>query len=136
MDFGEIKPARTRLNIAPLVDIVFLLLIFFMLSSHFVDQQGIDVSLPGAGTSTSSDMKTITITITRDNAIFLNNTPVPLEKLSTALGAKIKRSEKKTVTIRADEEIHFGLAVAIIDIAKEVNAEGLIISTKEKDDVR
>ena len=134
VEFEGRKKVDTNLNIAPLIDVVFLLLIFFMLSSHFVTEQGIKLTLPTSVTAKLHPEEDITIYISQDNSVYLNGEKVTLDDLTDILRAKIQTSEKKTVIIKADEKIDLGLAVKVMDIAREAEAEGLVISTKAKED--
>ena len=136
MEFEGRRRISTRLNIAPLIDVVFLLLIFFMLSSHFVTQPGIKITLPSAVTARLHPEEDIIISITEDNNLYLNERLVTLENLSEQLEIEIIKTEKKTVIIKADEKIDLGLAVKVMDIAREADAERLIISTKLEKDVK
>lgn len=136
MEFEVRKKIGTHLNIAPLIDVVFLLLIFFMLSSHFVTQSGIKITLPEASTGKLHPEQDLIIFITKDNRLYLNEERVTLDDLLDKLRIKVEEAEKKTVIIKADEKIDLGLAVKVMDIAKQAEAEGLVISTKmEKEDV-
>lgn len=136
MEFEGRKRVSTRLNIAPLIDVVFLLLIFFMLSSHFVTQPGIKVTLPSAITARLYPEEDIIISITEDSNLYLNERLVTLENLSEQLEIEMARAEKKTVIIKADKKIDLGLAVKVMDIAREADAGRLIISTKLEKDVK
>ncbi len=136
MEFGGRKRVSTHLNIAPLIDVVFLLLIFFMLSSHFVTQPGIKLTLPTAVTGELRPEEDIIISVTGDNDLYLNGEKVGLEELLDRLGQKVREAEKKTVVIKADEKIDLGLAVRIMDIARQAEAENVVISTKVEEDVR
>ena len=135
MEFGGRKRVRTHLNIAPLIDVVFLLLIFFMLSSHFVTQPGIKLTLPTAVTGELHPEEDIIIYVTGDNDLYLNGEKVSLEELLDGLGQKVQEAEKKTVVIKADEKIDLGLAVRVMDIARQAEAENVVISTKVEEDV-
>lgn len=134
MEFEGRKKIHAHLNIAPLIDIVFLLLIFFMLSSHFVTQSGIKIVLPIASTIELYPEEGIVIFISKDNTLSLNEEVVTLDTLPGKLRKDIGQTEKKTVVIKADEKIDLGLAVKVMDIAKQAEAEGLIISTRVEDD--
>ena len=137
MEFEGRRKVSTHLNIAPLIDVVFLLLIFFMLSSHFVTQPGIKITLPTAVTAKLHSEEDITIFITEDNALYLNTEEVSLDTLLNKLKSKISQTKKKSVVIKADKRIDLGLAVKVMDIARQAEAEGLIISTKiERHDTR
>ncbi len=136
MEFEGRRRISTRLNIAPLIDVVFLLLIFFMLSSHFVTQPGIKITLPSAVTARLHPEEDIIISITEDSNLYLNERLVTLENLSEQLEIEIAKGEEKTVIIKADEKIDLGLAVKVMDIARQADAERLIISTKLEKDVK
>jgi biopolymer transport protein ExbD len=131
MEFEGRKRIRTYLNIAPLIDIVFLLIIFLMLSSHFVAQPGIKITLPTAVTAKLHPEEDIVIYITEDNNLYLNEEEVTLDNLLDKLRMKVGEAKKKTVIIKADEKVDLGLAVKVIDIARQAGAEGLVISTKQ-----
>jgi len=130
MEFEGRRRISTHLNIAPLIDVVFLLLIFFMLSSHFITQPGIKITLPSAVTARLHPEEDIIISITEDSNLYLNERLVTLENLLEQLRIEIIKTEKKTVIIKADEKIDLGLAVKVMDIAKQADAERLVISTK------
>jgi biopolymer transport protein ExbD len=134
MEFEGRKRVGTNLNIAPLIDIVFLLLIFFMLSSHFVTHPGIKITLPTAVTGELHPEDEILIFIASDSRLYLNEEEMDLESLPGKLSLKLVEAKKKTVIIKADEKIDLGLAVKVMDIAKQAEAEGLVISTKAEED--
>lgn len=136
MEFEGRKKISTNLNIAPLIDVVFLLLLFFMLTANFVTQPGIRLSLPSAVTSKPHQDDSITIFITESNELYLNENRVSLDELLEKLKPKLLAAKKKTVVIKADEKINLGLAVKVMDIAKQADAEGVVISTKTEKDVR
>lgn len=134
LEFETGKKIRPHISIAPLVDCVLQLLIFFMLSSYFVIQPGIKITLPTAITAKPQEDK-ISIFINRDNEIYLDDKRIDIGYLKEALQEKLKDSKDKFVTLKADEKIDLGLAVKVMDIAKQAEAEGLVISTKmEKED--
>lgn len=137
MEFEGRKKISTDLNIAPLIDVVFQLLLFFMLTVNFITQPGIKLTLPSAVSSRPQQDDDITVFITKDNDLYLNEVRVALEELLEKLKPKILSAKKKTVIIKADEEINLGLAVKVMDIAKQAQAEGVVISTKaEENDKR
>lgn len=136
VDFLRRKEVRTQLNIAPLIDVIFLLIIFFMLSSHFITHPGIKISLPAAETAQLHAEEDIVIYITGEDKIYLNDQEVLLEELEQRLSSKIREVEKRTLIIKADKKIDLGLAVRVMDIAKKAKAEGFVISTTIEEDVQ
>jgi len=131
MKFEGRKKIRMHLDIAPLIDIVFLLLIFFMLTAHFITQPGIEITLPAAKTAIPEEIEDIIVFISREDETFLNDRQIDIEDLRPALKAKLEVSQKKTVILKADEKIDLVLAVQVMDIAREAEAEGLVIATEQ-----
>ncbi|MBU1121774.1 MAG: biopolymer transporter ExbD [Candidatus Omnitrophota bacterium] len=133
MEFDRTKKISLHLNIAPLIDVIFLLLIFFMLSTHFITQKGIKVTLPTASTTNHQEEKnTVTITLTKDNAMYLNDIQTDLNNILPLLKTTLQKLQTKSVIIQADENINLKLAVEIMDIAKQADAQEIIIATKKE----
>lgn len=130
MEFRRPPPQEIRLKITPLIDMVFLLLVFFLLTSSFVLQEGIKVDLPSAKSSEIQQEKEIVISITKDNEIYLNQRQVDLETLSQGLVEIIKEDPNKPVVIRADKGIILEMAVKVLDIVRLSGAKRVVISTK------
>jgi len=132
MEFERGKRIRMHLEIAPLIDIVLLLLVFFMLTANFIMQPGIKITLPVAKTAKPQKEENIIVFITEDNRIYLNEREIDIDELKDAIEEKLKTAEKKKVILKADEKINLGLAVKVMDIAKQAKAENLVISTRVK----
>ncbi len=134
LEFERRRKADTNLNIAPLIDIVFLLLIFFVLSSHFISHKGFKVKLPKAAGARTQKNERVTVFIDKEGGIFLNDLKIRMDQLENFIRLEMNRTNSKTVVINADEDVPLGLAVKVMDIAKEANADGLVISTKTAND--
>lgn len=132
MDIRKTRKRKIDINIAPLIDVVFLLLIFFMLSYHFVINPGLKLTLPQADTATKQQDKLFTVYITKDDEIYVNEKEVSLEDLFLEIETNIDKYDKKAVVIKADEKIDLGLTVQVMDISKKAGADSLIISTQKK----
>lgn len=130
MEFRRPPPQEIRLKITPLIDMVFLLLVFFLLTSSFVLQEGIKIDLPSAKSSEIQQEKEIVISITKDNEIYLNQRQVDLETLSQGLVEIIKEDPNKPVVIRADKGIILEMAVKVLDIVRLSGTKRIVISTK------
>ena len=134
MEFEGRKKISTELNIAPLIDVVFLLILFFMLTANFVISPGIKLDLPSAVSARSHPDDRLVVSVNRNDELFLNGERVPLGDLLEGLKREMGHLKKKTVMIQADENINFGLAVQVLDIAKQASAEGVVISATKKED--
>ncbi len=116
----------------PLVDIVFNLLIFFMLSSSFIVHPGIKIKLPQASIKESERETKLNVTITRNNRIFLNDKRVRLKDLLREMKDFISTEREEILFIKADSDVRHGLVVEIMDIAKRAGVERLAIATQPK----
>ncbi|MFA5167360.1 MAG: biopolymer transporter ExbD [Candidatus Omnitrophota bacterium] len=130
LEFERRKRSEVRIDMTPLIDMVFLLLIFFVLSSHFVSHQGFKVKLPSAAHAQTQKNEDLTITIDKDGHILLAGKKVLWEDLKDAVRSGLGGARSKTVVIKADEGVPLGAAVKIMDIAKDAKASGLVISTQ------
>lgn len=122
-----------QLESTALTDIIFLLLIFFLLTSTFVTQTGIKISLPEHKKSTINQVdKNIAIALNKKGQIFVNEKMILKEQLTNTLSPLLKKSKNKTVLFRPDKEISVQKLVEIMDIASASGAINLIIATKIK----
>jgi biopolymer transport protein ExbD len=124
----EIK--KGQLDIAPLIDVMFLLLIFFMLSSNFIFQPGIKVSLPKAITSEVISSENIIITVTGQDLLFLNDQPITIGELVATL--KEAARENKFLLLKADTNASLGRVVEIWDLCRELGIPQINIATNQK----
>jgi len=118
-----------QLNMVPLVNCVFLLLIFFLLTSNFISQPGIKINLPKAVTSEVVQKNTIVITITYDNRFYLNETPVTLVELKSKLE---KASNAEPVLIKADRDVTLSKVVNIWDFCRDIGMKQVNIATNQE----
>ena len=116
----------------PMADIVFLLLIFFMLSSAFIVQPGIRLRLPKAVSSEIDLGRTVTIEMPSGGGIYVNGNKVSFEELPQVIGVSLTRSKEKMVIIKADRKIPHGDVVRVMDTAKISGAARLVIATEPK----
>lgn len=103
-------------NMSSMTDIVFLLLIFFMLTSTMVTTNALDLVLPKAKGKTDSN-KSISVSITKDLNYFIDKTPVAENDIENQLVALVKGDATKSIVLRAEEGVPIEKAVAILDIA-------------------
>jgi len=113
----------------PLVNCVFLLLIFLLLTSNFVSQSGIKIILPKAVTSEVVQEKTIVITVTSDNRFYLNDIPVTLLELKNKLE---KVSSSEPVLIKADRDVALGKVVNIWDFCRDMGIRQVNVATNQE----
>lgn len=126
----ELEHGLKQIDIAPLIDIVFQLLIFFMLTSSFVMQPGIKVNLPKAVTSEVVKLENVEILITSENVIYLNARVVNTQELKVIL--KVAGKKNQTILIKADKHASLGRVVEIWDLARDLGVTQINIATNEE----
>ena len=121
---------RPAINITPLMDVMFLLLIFFMVSSTFKEQLGIDITLPQAATSENQKATPHEIVVDAAGNYRFHDKRVSLADLRTAVSTVVAENPEATLVLRADANADFGPVVRAIDIVKEAGGVRLVIPTK------
>ena len=117
-------------SFSSLTDIVFLLLIFFLLTSSFVIQPGIRVQLPRAEAAERESQRHVVITVARNGDIFLNDRQVTLESLGGFLQSAVGERRDQMVIIKADQQVSLQMAVQVMDVAKGIGVSKLLIATQ------
>jgi biopolymer transport protein ExbD len=118
---------KGQLDMAPLIDVVFQLLIFFMLTSNFVVQSGIKVHLPRAISSEVIRSENLVVTLTGQDLLFLDDQPTPINVLTE----KIRQAaqENKTLMLNADTNASLGRVVEIWDLCRQMGIPQINIAT-------
>jgi len=122
---------KGEINLTPLVDVVFQLIIFFMLSSSFIMQPGIKIKLPQAATTDVIKQKEIFVNISEDGVIFFNGKVVKIDELEKMLKEEIKDMKKEDVIliIKADKNTRHGIVVKVMDISRKSGIERIAVGT-------
>lgn len=126
----KLEIEKGRLDIAPLVDVIFLLIIFFMLTSSFISQPGIRINLPRAVTSEVLQERDVVITITKENIIYLNDRITTMKELAEKLTPV--SNQKQQVLIKADRGASLGRVVEVWDICREKGITHINIATQQE----
>ncbi|MCD6459609.1 biopolymer transporter ExbD [bacterium] len=126
---------KEALNLTPLVDVIFLLLIFFMLSSSFMLQPGIKVNIPLAKKSSRFKEENMIVTMTQENQIFFNDERTTLEGLKRRMRRAVRKNPQGTLIIKADKNVRHGNVVHVMSLAKQTGIVSIAIATKSKDDL-
>ncbi|MGQ9629571.1 MAG: ExbD/TolR family protein [bacterium] len=136
MRFRRRTQVRSNIEMTPLIDGVLQLLIFFMLTSSFVTQRGIDVNLPKTVSAEKDLPSEIEIAIRADGTIFLQGKMVSISDLGSKLQMVIKASRNNLAIIKADKSVTHGLVVQVMDIAKQAGVGRIAIATELDKSVR
>ena len=125
LDLFPSKRKRFHIDMAPLIDVVFLLLIFFMLT-FAIQGQGLAISLP-EGEETEKIEKDIIVKIDRNNKIYLNGRQIEFDSLGAALREDLLRRSDKMVVIDSAPKVKYELFARVLDVSREAGAENFSI---------
>ncbi len=129
MQFRTKRFIKPVINIAPVVDVLFLLLIFFMVTSTFVEQPNIKLELPSTRHSEATKIEQRVLTISRDGQLFLQDKPVDKKDLEKELRRVVLDTGDEVLVLKADKFVPYGVVVDIMDDAKGAGFKRVIAPT-------
>lgn len=122
-----------EIMIIPMIDIVFFLLVFFMLSTLYMNtEQQIPLSLPKASTSTAKTVEPMTISLTADRKVYLNDKEISKEQLKQELKTIVTNEPNQAFVVRASKDIVYQEVVLVLDELKVQGAKYVSIATERK----
>jgi biopolymer transport protein ExbD len=135
MQFKRPRRDDARIDITPLVDMVFLLLIFFMLSTTFIVTPGIKVNLPpSSAEKVTQEKNEVQVVITEDNKVFVESILLDRGGLEHRLAEVARQDPQTLVIIKADSKAIHGKVVEVMDIAKQSGLNRLAIATHPREE--
>ena len=131
MHFRREQEENYSLELTPLIDVVFLLLIFFMVSTEFVDfSRRMDITLPTSKAASDNEVvKNLEIEITKDEKIYVRGRRVTLERLERSLAKLQKPQDVKTI-IRADKDLSYGFVVRVMGLLQAARITDISVAVK------
>lgn len=137
MGFLPKQHDEPRIDLTPMVDVVFLLLIFFMISTTFVESPGISIKLPESSNQTvAREPKEIKVYLSREGDIFHLDRKVSVEDFKRVLASYQSDAKLTTVLLLADQDAKHGKVVTLMDLARDAGFTKLAIATEQKTGAR
>ena len=130
MKFKTRFTSDVRVEMTPMIDVVFLLLIFFMVTSTFMKSPGIHVKLPKAKSSESQPDKDLVISIKKDGSIYLNEKKIAKRNLFQTLRWLNKSKKRDFLIVRGDKMINYGMLIEVMDIARIAGIANVSLATR------
>ena len=112
------RKSESEVNLTPMLDVVFIMLIFFIVTASFVKESGIDISRPGAATAVRKERGNILIAITANDQIWVNRRQVDPRALRANIERMHAENPQGSVVIQADKDAKTGLLVKVMDAAR------------------
>ena len=131
------NPKKARIEIIPMIDTIFFLLVFFMISTLSMAQyRGMPVNLPKAASGQQALAESAAITIDKESGIFLNKEEVDQAALGDLLRQQLEQNADLLIIINADDGVEHGRVVEVMDIARAANVAKMAIAVKPKEQKR
>jgi len=134
MKFRRRLQPTARVELVPMIDVVFQLVIFFMVSSTFIVTPGISLTLPDSSTAEPVVMSKLVVTIAGEEEVYLNQERYSLGELGTALENFREQSgedARHTVVVEADRSVSYSLMVEVLDYLRQNGFEGVNLRMRE-----
>jgi len=131
MQFTKRPRPRIQAPLTSLIDIVFMLLIYFLLTTNFMVDEGIKVQLPKADASSPQVHKELVVFVDGQGQTWVGQDKVPESKLFTEIKNSLAQRRRKTVIIKADRSLVLNKAVRVMDIVKAAGAEKMSLATEK-----
>lgn len=134
MKLDKLRSERApRLMIIPMIDIIFFLLVFFMMSTlYMVEQKIIPVALPTVSAAQNNQTKLIPLTLTAGGGIYLEKEEIPFSLLFERIKAELARNPDAAFILRADRRLEYGKVIEVLDILKSSGVQRVSVATEVK----
>jgi len=133
LNISPARPNRRRtaeLNLAPLIDMVFILLIFFLVTTSFVKETGIDVTRPTAATAVTKNRATILVAIDESNRIFMEHREIDVRAVRANVERALAENPEGAVVVVADRDSATGTAIEVMDGCRLAGAENVSLAAR------
>ncbi|MBU0720814.1 biopolymer transporter ExbD [bacterium] len=132
MRFRRKKDEISDVDMSPLIDMVFILLIFFMVSSTFVKDMKLDLERPGASSASKASSKVIRVYIDNQAEVYVDNQPVKLWAVQSKLREMLRASTNKSVLVITDNSIAVEKLIELVDQCRLSGAKDVAVATKKE----
>lgn len=134
----KVKVGKKRIASAALIsftDVIFLLLLFLLISSSFITHSGIKVNLPSSTSVENEFNKNISLTLTADDEIFINDDQVNWDQIAIELNKRLIDDPEQVVVVRADQEVTLKKIVRLLDLARKSGSNRFFLATDVRNSI-
>jgi biopolymer transport protein ExbD len=130
VQFNRADRSSVEINLAPLVDVIFLLVIFFAVSTTFLDSSGLKLDLPSSSSTAETVANDLTVLLGADGRLSFEGQIVEREELDRLLREALGQTADKIVILRADTHTEHGEVVQLMDLIRDAGATGLTVDAQ------
>ncbi len=133
MQFKRRLKTRAVVDMVPMIDVIFQLILFFLVSTTFAILPGITLQLPESSTAEPTAMTRLAVTVISRDEVYLNKERITLRELEERLLkiSEVDRAKIKSVTLEADKQISYGLTIEVLDVLRNSGFRGINLHTLE-----
>jgi biopolymer transport protein ExbD len=128
-NFNGNESASSEINISPLIDVVFILLIFFIVTTVFIEETGVDVNKPRAASAESLEKQAILLAVTANGQVYQGGRSIGVDGVRSVVAAMLEDDSATPVIIQGDSAANHGTIVKVIDAAKLAGATSVNLAT-------
>jgi len=132
MRYRNTQEEEATVDISPLIDMVFILLIFFMVTTTFVKDMKLDLERPNASSSSAASTKSIRVFIDQYGDLYVDNQPVRIYSLQSKLRDMLRTSTEKSVLVVTDENVTAKLVLEVVDQTRLAGATDVGVATEQE----
>lgn len=129
MRFREKRTTKSIINLTSMVDMLFLILLFFLVTSTFIEQPNIKLELPSTKYASTSKLEEKVLTISQDGKLFFQNKPIERKDLIPVLKDAFSKQDDKTLIMKADKKVPYGVIIDVMDAAKGAGLRRIVAPT-------
>ena len=126
----RLRNKQTELNMTPLIDMVFILLIFFIVTTSFVKEAGVEINRPVANTAVTNESTSLVIGITQSNEVWIEGKIYDVRSVRGYMNRFLAETPEGAVVIAADKECKSGLLIKVLDACRESGATNLSVAAR------
>jgi biopolymer transport protein ExbD len=130
VQFRRKSRGEVSINMAPLIDVIFLLVIFFAVSTTFLETSGLSLELPTSSSTAHREADDVTVFLSADGRLEFEGEEIEFGTLTDRLRTALEGRERKIVILRADTHTEHGEVVELMDLIRAAGAESLTVATR------
>ena len=118
-----------EINMTPMLDVVFILLIFFIVTTSFIRESGVEVNRPEASSASALSQKAVIVAITDNNQVWIDRHQIDIRAVRRNIERLLTDSPESTIIIQADKTAQTGILISVLDQAKLAGAKSIAVAT-------